>query len=84
MKLYKGIVVVACTGTAFNGSNEQPALVTCVWGKDDTRNEPQGANIMVLPDCGSPFPMSSVVVHDVRPETPRRGTDAWLAGPTAG
>jgi hypothetical protein len=84
MRLFTGIVVVACTTTSFNGSNEQPAIVNRVWGNDDTLNGPQMANMSVLPDCGPPFPMTSVRVHDTRPATPIPGQDAWLARPTAG
>ncbi len=77
MKLALGDSIVVQCASSFNGNFEQPAIVNRVWGTDDTRNGPQMANCMVLPDCGSPFPLGSVLVHDLRPLTPQLG-QAWL------
>jgi hypothetical protein len=77
MKLALGDSIVVQCGTSFNGNCEQPAIVNRVWGTDDTRNAPQMVNCMVLPDCSTPFPLGSVLVHDVKPVSPAAG-QGWL------
>lgn len=82
MKLALGDSIVVQCGTSFNGSFEQPAIVNKVWGHDDTRNGPQGVNCTVFPDCGAPFTLTSIMVHDVKPDTPAPNARGWL--PRAG
>lgn len=67
MKLKLGDAVVVKLSTPFNGSYEQPAIVNHVWGTGDTTVAPQCVNAMVLPDCGMPFSMTSVLIHDAKP-----------------
>lgn len=64
MKLGLGRIVIVNTQEPFNGSRQHPAVINRVWGTGDTTEGPQGANVTVLPDCGTPFCMTSVMVHD--------------------
>lgn len=63
MKLKLGDSVVVKTAQAFNTTNEHPAIVNCVWDHGDLDTGPRCMNVMVLPDCGTPFCMTSVLIH---------------------
>lgn len=67
MKLFLGDAIVVKTPSSFNGSNEHPAIVNHVWN-DGSTGSPGMVNCTVLPDCGTPFCMTSVAVHDVKPD----------------
>lgn len=59
-----GRIVIVRTPSASNGAYEHPAIITRAWGNDDTRNAPQLVNVMVLPDCGTPYPLTSVTLYN--------------------
>lgn len=58
---------VVIKGVQSNGSDEQSAIVTRVWGNGEPAlNEPVCINVMVLPDCGVPFSATSVSMFENR------------------
>lgn len=68
MKLGNSIVVR--TQTSFNGSHEHPAIVNRVWS-------PDMVNCTVLPDCGTPFCMTSVHVYPSKEGAPEGSNIGW-------
>lgn len=48
-----GEIVIVGTTEKHNGSNQQPAIVNRVWNEGCV-------NVMVMPDAGTPFAMTSV------------------------
>lgn len=64
MKLSLGRTVLVNTSVPYNGSTVHPAMITRVWGTDDTKNGPQAANLVVFVDGNPPVNMSSVMVFD--------------------
>lgn len=78
MRLKLGDAIVVQCISSHNEHFEQPAIVNRVWGFGDTIDGPQMVNCTVLPDCGLPFNLTSVPVHDNKPETPLHNT-GWVS-----
>lgn len=54
--------IITVKNVVSNGHDEQPAVVTNVWGESDVTGEAV-VNAKVLPDCGEPRDATSVTVY---------------------
>jgi len=65
MKVTVGRTVIV-KGVLSNGTDEHPAIVTRVWGTNDTADSPVMVNLTVFPDCAPPVTKGSVMLFDTR------------------
>lgn len=65
-----GRIIIVKNGAArSNGADRAPAIITRVWGHDDTRNGgPQAVNATAMLDMAGPQHFSSVMLFDTEAE----------------
>lgn len=77
MKLSLGRTVIVRLPNASNGAQLAPAVITRVWGIDDTRSgDGQCANVTAFPDAADPISLTSVLIFD----TPEEAGEASMRG----
>ena len=65
MKASIGRTVIV-QGLSSNGAPETAAVITRVWGGQDTVEKPVMVNLTMFPDCGPPTARGSVMLYDTK------------------
>lgn len=57
-------VIVKGPAVASNGVDRAPAIITRVWGDQDTQAGPIAVNLQAFPDAGTPRVLTSVMLFE--------------------